>query len=346
MKTVGIFTAQVDGVDSWDPDNISKGITGSEEAVIYMSQQLAALGMRVIVFGVPPENSPHLSQVANPQFVRFSSWKKEPLDIAISWRMPHAAKILLQMAKKVYLWPHDTCGTFIPKDQIEAFDGVLWLSEWQRRQWISVNSAFKKFEPIFGNGIIPEQFGPIAKRENPFSCIYGSNYGRGLEELIDLWPSVKEKFPLATLDIYYGWQHWGLLKPHEEKLLKKKLERLEGAVDHGLVGHEELSCAYGKASFWTYPCKMPETFCITALRAQFAGAVPIVIQDSALNETVRHGYRCKQLRDYPELLFQALTRAESISLEDRAKMAEFILQEYTWSGLATRWKQLFEDKRL
>ena len=185
QKTIGIFTVKVEGVKPWDPDAILSGISGSEEAVIYLSQSLTKLDYKVIVFGDPPQGSRYSLPGSNPLFVPLDSLHVPLLDIAISWRMPAIAEGLKKIADKVYLWPHDTCAEKLTEAQIEAFDGVFWLSEWQRRQWISVNPSFTKFTPIFGNGILPEQFNPVQQRENPYACIYGSNYARGLEILLD-----------------------------------------------------------------------------------------------------------------------------------------------------------------
>ncbi|GEM_PF-3203804 len=41
-----------------------------------------------------------------------------------------------------------------------------------------------------------------------------------------------------------------------------------------------------EASLWTYPCNRLETYCISAIKAQAAGAIPVVNRHSALNETV------------------------------------------------------------
>ncbi len=41
-ESILISTFAVKGVKPWDPDSIKQGITGSEEAVIYMSQKLAS----------------------------------------------------------------------------------------------------------------------------------------------------------------------------------------------------------------------------------------------------------------------------------------------------------------
>jgi len=223
---------------------------------------------------------------------------------------------------------------------IDAFDDVLWISQWQREQWRSVSPRFSKFSSIFGNGINPEDFSMPARRENPYSCIYGSNYARGLEILLDLWPALQAHYPQATLDIYYGWQHWGCLSPQKEARMRKILPTLSNVREHGQVGHAELNLAYGKASFWTYPCILPETFCITAIRAQMAGAIPVIVEGSALKETVRHGYCCSKPEDYLAMLLKAMSQVESISLDDRRKMKGFVLREFTWEKIAAGWCRL------
>ncbi len=347
--SIVIVTYKVDEAPSWDPDSINAGITGAEESVIYMSQQLAKLGYKVTVLGNPPKHSPHSLPESNPRFIEICEDNNDKgifYDIAIAWRMPWSAELLKKYARKVYLWPHDAFSHRLSAKEIHAFDGVLWLSKWQRDYWISINPEFAKFEPIFGNGVNPEQFEPIQNRKNPYSCIYGSNYSRGLEILLDIWPKVKLQYPGATLDIYYGWQHWGLLSPEKETKLRKHITN--GAeldiVEHGLVSHGELNRAYGQSSFWTYPCTRCEVFCISALRAQLAGAIPVIIENSALPETVRHGYKCYDAAEYFNTLCQAMSQADKISLENRKDMGNFILKEYTWKTMAEKWKNLFLQK--
>ena len=178
-----------------------------------------------------------------------------------------------------------------------------------------------------------------------FRGIYGSNYARGLELLIDIWPQVERCFPKATLDIYYGWETFGLLDPKKANQLRHNIGQLvyQGVSEKGRVGHEELNRAYGKASFWTYPCTQAETFCITALRAQFAGTIPVITQWAALSETVRHGYACSHHNHYLQTLLRAMEEATNIDLQKRFNMRDFILQNYTWKTIAQKWKALFEE---
>ncbi|MBA3956983.1 MAG: glycosyltransferase family 2 protein [Parachlamydiaceae bacterium] len=343
-KTVAIVTYFVQGMKPWDPDSIQKGMTGSEEAVIYMSQALAKQGYKVYVLGYPPENSRHSLPEANPQFVSVDYKHDKPFDVAISWRMPDIADKLKLQAHKVYFWPHDTYHWQLTPAQIDGFSDVLWISHWQRAQWISVNPGFAKFTHIFGNGIDPTQFAPVKERTNPYSCIYASNYARGLEVLLEIWPKVHQAYPKATLDLYYGWQHWGLISPEKESKMRAQLANIApmGVTDHGMVSHAELNQAFANASFWTYPCIAPETFCITGLRAQLAGAMPVIIEGSALSETVPQSIKCSSPDQYLGTLLAAFSNAHKITLQDRAKLGEFILKDYTWDVLAQKWKALFE----
>ena len=335
------MTYKIPGEKPWDPSSLQQGISGSEEAVIYMSEELAKLGYRVTVLGNPPADSP---PTANPRYIDIEHDDGIKYDIAISWRKATASKQLKKRAGKVYFWPHDPCNRTITDVQISRYDGVLWLSKWQREQWISLNPGFAKFTTIFGNGVNPSSNKPVV--DNPYSCIYSSNYGRGLEILLDIWPTIKQKFPKATLDLYYGWKHWGHLTPEKEAHMKAQVAQLAtlGVRDHGMVSHKELDDAHARTSLWTYPCIAPETFCITALRAQVAGNIPVILEGSALTETVRHGFRCRDREAYLATLIEAMENAPKISAEDRKNIGTFVREEYTWEAVALQWKKLFEEK--
>lgn len=344
QKKIGIFTYPFEGVPAWDPDSILEGISGSEEAVIYMADELTRLNYEVYIIGNPPPHTKHSKPEVNPRYI-YQEDLNFFLDIAISWRVPFKAPDLRRLAYQVYLWPHDSWHQPLIDPRTYHFDDVLWLSHWQREQWISVIPAFDRYKKIFGNGIETSSFGPISPRVNPYSCIYASNYGNGLEKLLEVWPRIKLLYPLATLDIYYGWQHWGLLTAQEEGYLRHLVHDLKklDVNEHGKVSHFKLNEAFEKASFWTYPCHNPEAFCITALRAQYAGAIPVVIKCGALSETVQHGYQCSEPQDYLNLLLKAFCDSESISIHQRHQMRAFIDRQYRWSIIAKKWQELFEN---
>jgi glycosyltransferase involved in cell wall biosynthesis len=346
QKSIGIFTFTLKTVGQWDPDSVLSGIGGSEEAVIYLSSRLAELGYRVYVFGTPPNHSRFSLPESNPRYVDLQFNDFPFLDAAIAWRRPRMVHQLKKCAKKVFLWPHDILTAEVWQEEINQFDDVLWLTEFQRKQWISQAPGFARFRKIFGNGIEPNQFHEQKERINPYSCIYASNYSRGLDVLLDIWPKVKSAFPKATLDIYYGWQDFAKLNPEKHDRMQAQVSNYAdlGVRERGKVGQEELNCAFEKASFWTYPCTFPETFCITALRAQLSGAVPVVTNHAALKETVRHGFKCANPTEYLPLLLKALHDGERICMEERKRMGEFVLHEFTWEKLARKFARKFDRR--
>ena len=346
-KTIGIITPGIrpNCINSWDADSVITGIPGSEEAVIYISKELAVLGHQVIIYGDPPPNSIHSHPSSNPRYVDAKDSKSAKLDIAIAWSLPPSVvNDLKDIAAKVYLWPHGFIYQ-ITQDEIDQIDGVLWISQWQRTVTLRRFPNMERFKRVFGNGIVPDQFPPISERLNPHSCIYGSNYARGLELLLEIWPEVKDRYPRATLDIYYGWQSFGALTPEKERELRNKIPTLcdLDVREHGRVSHEELTRAFNRASLWTFPSAEVETFCITALRAQYAGAVPVVYRWAALEETVQHGYYCSEYSEFPSLMIWALGEAEKISVDQRKCMRAFIDKKFTWKEIAARWLEYFDE---
>jgi len=334
--SIAIFTCDIG--EPWDPEKVHQGIGGSEEAIIYMGQALARLGHRITVFGFPPPGSPHSAKEANPRYVK-DLVVTEPFDIGISWRMPAMAAKVKSLCHKAYLWAHDIHNERLTKQQIEGFEDVLWLSHWQRAYWVSVNPEMYRFTNIFGTGVFPDQFDPVGERENPYSCIYSSSYMRGLDFLLSIWSEVVKNFPSATLDIYYSWQNWGWI-PQARKM-QKQINELKGVKEHGRIGHRQLHQIFGKTSFWTYPLNSPETFCCTALKAQLSGSIPVILANSALCETVPHGYNCILKRDYLPLLLKAMGEVGSYSIEKRKQMGAFVLEKYTWEKVAQRWIDRF-----
>lgn len=119
------------GFESWSPKNVAQGIGGSEEAVIYVSKELAKLGWKVTVFADPQENQgvydgvnylPHYEINWNDNF-----------NILISWRQIGLFDLPIK-AKKAYLWNHDIQNPMEYKpERVNKIDKVFFLSKWHRQ---------------------------------------------------------------------------------------------------------------------------------------------------------------------------------------------------------------------
>lgn len=188
---------------------------------------------------------------------------------------------------------------------------------------------------------------------NPLKVIYTSSYDRGLEHLLKIWPAVKEAVPEAELHIYYGWTLWDkFYKDNPSSMAwKAKIERgmeYDGVTHHGRVSQEEINKAMSECGIWAYPTHFGEINCITAMKAQALGCVPVTMNYAALETTVQHGIKIDG-DIYDDETREEFTK-ELISLlqdpkrqeEIRAEMVPWANEKFTWKKVAASWDEEFK----
>lgn len=329
---------------SWDDK--SQGLPGSEEAVVYLTSVLHKRGYNIVVWGSPEYNDwPSQDKVIYLRAELFDScrhrWKQ-----LVLWRIFYGHKYY-HLADKRYLWLHDYLdGNTDYTQALQNLDGIFWLSEYQRKQAIKHHIGFTKFKSICGNGVILEHFKQDVVKK-PYRCIYASNYSRGLETLLRCWPIIKAHYPEASLRIYYGWNTW-VAMPKEWHLTMRQLIsdlRYLDVKEKGNIDHLTLARKFKKSSFWLYPCNYEETFCITAIKSQLAGAIPIVFTNlGALSETVRFGRTISKIdtNESNEIQF-AVNVIKSFEVNEndlevlRRQMKLYVEKVHTWDRVADRW---------
>lgn len=185
---------------------------------------------------------------------------------------------------------------------------------------------------------------------------YGSSYDRGLEHLLKMWPSVKEKFPDATLDIAYGWNLFDkAYRDNPERMnWKQRMQEMmqaDGVTEHGRLGKQDLSLLRKSCGIWAYPTHFAEINCITALEAQYDGLIPVVINYAALAETVGSGAKIhgdifnRQIRQqYLEKLLQVMSWDKQKVRREREQAKNFA-KSFSWDKVAREWASLFDKKR-
>ena len=277
---------------NWGPSGLEKGIGGSEEAIIRISRELVKQGYSVTVFGTPGEEAGLDGKVEYRHYWEFNS--KDQFDIFISWRSPEQFDQKFN-ARKSYLWLHDVMDKeeFI-EERLANLDRVIFVSQYHRDLYPFIPEE-KCF--VSGNGITPEDFIELDGKfeRDPHRVIYMSSHVRGLQLIYEVWADVKKEVPDAKLDIYYGWGSYDSVNKSnpermawKEKMLKWEKE-LDGVTDHGKIGHKQIAEEIFKSGVWAYPCPFPEVYCITAVKAQAGGAVPVSSNFAALKETVQFG---------------------------------------------------------
>lgn len=292
-KTIAIMTGDT-MIEEWGPWSLKEGIGGSEEAIIRLAPKLQALGYKVVVFAKPGSHSGLDPETGVMWRNYWDCNLDDEFDIFVAWRAPFIFERKIK-ARKKYLWLHDVMepGEFT-ENRLANIDKVIVLSEYHRKLFPMIPD-----EQIMlsGNGIDPEDF---AAKDNtlerdPHKVIYMSSHVRGLAYLYEVWPEVKKAVPDATLDVYYGRESYDAVHKGNPERMKWmddmiiKAEKLDGVIDHGKVGQDTIVDETFKSGVWAYPCPFPEIYCITAIKAQAGGAVPVSSNFAALDETVQFG---------------------------------------------------------
>lgn len=318
-KSIAYFCGK--GYEPWGANTLDKGMGGSEEAVVYLSREMAKLGYQVTVYNECDEPyydtnnkltkgewvaEDRLNQsMQNPLYsgnpdtfvVKYEPWRKfdprDTFDNLIIWRAPDYAKHLVEVeevkANKILLDVHDV----LSMDMVTDIPGITYMVKSQFHRDLYDYLPDDKFV-VVGNGIKLDQFdGTNRKRKN--SVGYFSAYYRGLEPLLKLWPRIRKALPDATLDVAYGWQSWLEFEGEDAfyRRTSKLLEDLkdQGVTHHDRLRHEKLAELMRMTQVWAYPTEFKEIHCITALKAQQAECYPVTTNVAALDETVQSGVK-------------------------------------------------------
>lgn len=115
--------------ETWDSHSLSKGIGGSETAVIELAKKWADAGYKVYVYGDP-------EYIGEQQGVTYLPWyyfnKTDKFNIFIQWRNASLAQTI--KAKKFLVDLHDVVSQAdYSKEVMNAIDGVIFKSEYHRK---------------------------------------------------------------------------------------------------------------------------------------------------------------------------------------------------------------------
>lgn len=322
---------------------------GSEEAVVKLAAALAAAGHSVQVFCSMPERDITPRVVDDVVYRPVDEFSPSlPVDDVLFWRCPAvAASPALDGARfNKLLWLHDYAygvpGAFYAKP-----DGVLVLSENHKRCLQEYDGAPADAPWFsFANGIVEEDFlDPVDDgQRDPHQVIYASSPDRGLLDVLEVWPAVREAIPDARLDIYYD---WNLVKVGKPALYAELVEAVEALKDDGVrylggVAQPVLHAAMKQAGVWAYPTVGEiETFCITAVKMLAAGVTPVANAAGALPEILGSSVETVPLVDgrtdldaFGARLISALREPDPLARR-QARRVE-MLGRFAWSVTAQR----------
>jgi len=326
----------------WDGNTgIERGIGGSEGDVIYTARELVKLGWNVIVY-----NNCKESKIIDGVFYKkFYDWNRfDKQDVTVIERRPNIARQFIN-SNKIIIDLHDV-GFPEQMDNIK-FDKIFVASKFHASLYPSVPK--EKFV-IIPRGFNPELFKEKVEKD-PYLLINTSAPDRCLGTLIKLFLEVKKRVPQAKLTWAYGWNLFDSLYEGNEKMMQWKKDIIESMKVNGIenldrINHKEIAKLYQKATIFVYPTHFPETFCVSVLKAQVAGAIPVTSDFGALGEIVSSEYSIsvpykESIRNYDYGIV-----GEKLQLEWVDKIVKYLtnpvimkqdFSKYSWQNIAKLW---------
>jgi hypothetical protein len=183
---------------AWDESNLEKGIGGSETAAIGLARLLADNGHFVNVFNDVRHYKTFGNVVYNNKSMLDSG--DAQAETWIAWRDPNTLLKLKEKSGRKILWLHDLTPESDLLPFIHLCDKIWVQSLFHRGTYPNIPDD--KFV-VCPSGIIPRV--STTKRKSNVLC-YTSDYNRGLDILLEIWPNYKFKFPHDKLVIAYGRQ--------------------------------------------------------------------------------------------------------------------------------------------
>lgn len=345
------------GFEQWSPKSIKTGLGGSEEAVVYLSKELTKLGWKVTVYANPMQDA------GDHEGVTYAPWYdlnlKDRFNVLIVWRGIGFVDFNPRARFKM-IWMHDVpTNPDFTQERIQKLDKIAPLSEYHKSLFrMNENGNFvpipeEKFFVTSNGMTLPVVINKKWKRD-PKRMIYASSPDRGLIYLLNNWPLIKKSCPDVKLDVYYGFDVYDAIhgnNPARQRWKNTVLDMMkqDGITYMGRVGHAELNKAYATAGIWAYPTDFTEISCISAMKAQAMGAIPVCTDFAALKETVKNGIRLdvdiqtpQGQQAYVEELVKLLNDDKKQE-EIRSPMMDFAQKQFGWDKVAKNWDELFKQ---
>jgi hypothetical protein len=348
--------------EPWGPDQVEDGMAGSETWACYLAREFVKRNYDVTIYGDVGPNTRQVDSVGD-HYVLYKHHtdlqrdiEYELYDLAIISRTVEPCRLNLHALRKWVMvhdiWLHPQPNYDCLQNRI---DGYAVLSPWH----YEFVRAHHKLPPeklwITSNGLSPEDaWSEVLPKTN--SAVYSSSPDRGLLQLLDMVPEIRNYVPDFELHIAYGFFNWkeASIKRNDQESLKligileEKMKNTDGVTNHDRVSKRELAKLQLRAKIWAMPEWFSETFSISAIENGQARNACITSRYAGLERTCSGGillpvegltrdgplpkaYHDKFLEETVRCLTDESYRKE---IADRCFEAT---QEFKWSTIVDGW---------
>jgi glycosyltransferase involved in cell wall biosynthesis len=290
----------------WDYTPLTPDVAplgGTQSAVCYLARQLAADGLRVSLLN--GASRPGL--VAGVSVVPLSTAAAEralaECQVAVLVSTAQAVrkvKGLLPSGTPLVLWTQHAADQpamrpLAEPEVSDLIDRFVFVSQWQQagylrdfglageRCQVLRNAVGPAFAGLFADGAAA-----LAAKRSPPRLAYTSTPFRGLDTLLDVFPTIRDRVPGLTLEVYSSMQVYHL-PPGRDTAdfghLYRRAATTEGVEYIGSLPQPELARAMVGVDMLAYPNHFAETSCIAVMEALAAGCRVVTSDLAALGET-------------------------------------------------------------
>jgi len=357
----------------------TRGLGGSESAVIYMSAELVRLGFDVTVFNNCADST-H-SQPGVYDGVRYvdnayATTHAEKYDVVIVSRTiaPFLSQThpFVHTASKRILWLHDT---FIEGDQhVEQLvtsgkiDHLFTLSDWHTSYILNCDHGHRRNYEVLKHSVFQTRNGavkyPTSAARNPHHFVYNASATKGMVPLLDLiWPRIKSVLPDARLTVIGGYYRFreNAAPDQQEGTVAQYAAREDlrdlGVTFTGIIPQAEIAEILSSAYMMLYPGAFPETYGISTLESLLYNTPLATTRFGALEETAVD-LACYKINYAiePNSLFQKIDRnaqadqfvqmvlsacANPYLHQQKQNYCRVVHDIAGWDTVALQWKQFF-----
>ena len=269
---------------------------GTQSAICYFLEEMASRGHETYLFNQIEQTKilRGVTHVNSNNILNLIKANKLVFDLIIISCIPNdllQIKLALNNPKTMFgLWTGhdiDQNPSLILKDtkMVDFIDLFIFVSDWQRIRFIEKYEIPWNKTLILRNGIGKpfEKYLDLPNNKNINSMTYCSIPWRGLELMIPIYKTIKQKYINSSLKIFSG---MNIYQQQEKPGLFDEFQNMKNVKCSYGISQTKLAEELSKIDYLTYPNTFQETSCITALQAMACGCLVVTSNLGALKETM------------------------------------------------------------
>ena len=364
----------------WDSETFkTKGIGGSEEAVVQLSKRFAKAGYNVTVFNTTPGMQERVLE--GVRWIPAIGWNyRDKYDMVIIWRHPKALDLQIN-SEKIYVDMHDVIEPAeFTTARMKTVTKVFFKSEVQRNYYPDIPDEKAVVIP---HGLDVEEFdsqrGDI--KRNPFLILNTSSPDRSIKTSMEIIRRVYDRLSLRDRENlkfahYYGFNVWDTMFENNTQMLAWKesaiaemneLKRRNIMTDDSgtTLSQKEITKKYLEAGVLLYPSEFFEIGFISGIKGALGGAIPFTTDVFAQGEFLKDGFLVdsdvtyethardvrtgqdfgvqseEQIEKFVVGLVDYIENPEKYELQ-RNKLIEYARSTFSWDKTAKMWLDEFK----